>query len=123
MEAQVVDGKLIVGKPEGEGVGFPGISDSSGGETKVKASAPSKKGKFYRVVINQQDGPDGKFDVPLGVNGKVYLVKRGEEVLLPEDYFFVLRDSKIEQLIRNPGEEEQIITIARYSYNILGEVN
>lgn len=112
MEAQVVDGKLIIGKPEGEGI------NTASAETPV---APPKKQRKVRVMINQQDGPDGKFDVTLGVNGKVLLIKRGEEVEIPEEYFFVLRDAKIDQLVRNPGEEEQVITMSRYSYNVLGE--
>jgi len=123
MEATVVDGKLVLGKQDVENIGFPGIDTS----TEVKAKAPvaekPKGQKKIRVMINQQDGPDGKFDVPLGVNGKVLLIKRGAEVEIPEEYYFVLRDAKIAQLVRNPGEEEQIITIARYSYNVLGEVN
>jgi len=116
MEAQVVDGKtLVLGKQDGE--------DSPKAEAKAPVAEKPKGQKKIRIMINQQEGPDGKFDVSLGVNGKVLLIKRGAEVEIPEEYFFVLRDAKIDQLVRNPGEEEQIITIARYSYNILGEVN
>jgi len=108
----IVDGKIVIG----------GTGDES---SPVASTSPasSKKQKKIRVMINQQDGPDGKFDVPIGVNGKVLLIKRGEEVEIPEEYFFVLRDAKVDQLVRNPGEEEQIITMSRFSYNVLGEVN
>lgn len=108
----IVDGKIVIG--------------GTGSESSPVAStspASSKKQKKIRVMINQQDGPDGKFDVPIGVNGKVLLIKRGEEVEIPEEYFFVLRDAKVEQLVRNPGEEEQVLTMSRFSYNVLGEVN
>ena len=115
----IVDGKIVIGKQGGEGVGFPGAGD----DTSSAKESKSKKQKKIRVMINQQDGPDGKFDVPIGVNGKVLLIKRGEEVEIPEEYFFVLRDAKVDQLVRNPGEEEQIITMSRFSYNVLGEVN
>jgi hypothetical protein len=110
----IVDGKIVTGK-NAKGEGLP--------PSEVKASGSGKSKKKYRVIINQQDGPDGKYDVPLGVNGVVNLVKRGEEVVLDEDYFNVLKDAKIDRLVRNPGEEEQTITVARFSYTVLGEVN
>jgi hypothetical protein len=106
MGAKIVDGKVVLDEKE----------------KAEKPVAEAAKKKRYRIMINPQDGPDGKYDVTLGVNGRVIQIKRGEEVVIDEDYFKVLQDAKIDQLVRNPGEEEQLITISRYSYNILGEV-
>ena len=118
--ATIVDGKLVIKQPDGS----EGAAVLSQPEVKATAKAEkSRSQKKIRVVINPQEGSDGKFDVPLGVNGRVLLVKRGVEVAIPEEYFFVLRDAKVDQLVRNPGEEEQVITISRFSYNVLGEVN
>jgi hypothetical protein len=105
--AEIVDGKVKVTKE---------VTDDP-----VATKVAVKKQKLIRLMINPQDGPDGKYDVTLGVNGKVILIQRGKEVEIPEDYYSVLKDARIDQLIRNPGEEEQIISIARYSYNVLGE--
>ena len=118
--ATIVGNTIVIPKPDEEG--------STASQPEVKASSPKaeskpKAQKRIRVIINPQEGSDGKLDVTLGINGKVLLIKRGVEVAIPEDYFFVLRDAKVDQLVRNPGEEEQIITMSRYSYNVLGEVN
>lgn len=86
---------------------------------KKSKQEPEKK---YRVIINTQEGFDGKDDVKLGVNGRVFLVKRGHEVELPESYLGVLKDAKITQISKDDEGNEQIIDIPRFSYNILGEV-
>lgn len=61
-----------------------------GGE--VPAPAPAKT-RRVRILIAQEEGPMGSDPVPVGVNGRLMLVPRGEEVSIPEPYFEVLRNA------------------------------
>ena len=49
-----------------------------------------KSGKV-RIVITVTEEAGGNEPVPVGVNGKVMLIPRGEEVDIPESYFEVLQ--------------------------------
>ena len=115
--AKVVDGKLVVEK---EGA-VDETKEKEDGE-KTAPSPVAKKKKKYRVIINQQDSFDGKYDVPLGVNGVVHQIKRGVEVELDEDYLQVLKDSVIDQVVQDGEGNDEIIKIARYSFSVFGEV-
>lgn len=46
--------------------------------------------KFRRINIPRQDIPGGEEPVPVGVNGRVMFVPRGEDCWVPEDYIEVL---------------------------------
>lgn len=67
-------------------------------ESQVKASAvpPAPEGKRRMVTINipKQAGPGGGRPVPVGVNGRVALIKRAEWVEVPEEYVGVLENAK-----------------------------
>lgn len=71
----------------------------------AEAEAPRKM-----VVINipNQDIPgstEGKQPVPVGVNGKVYLIKRGVDVEVPIEVVGVLNDAKRVVYDRGPNGE------------------
>ncbi len=80
------------------------------------------KQKKYRVVIHPQEGIMGKDDVVLGINGNHLQVKRGYEVILPESYLNVLKDSKITHIGKNDDGTEDIREILRFSFEVRGEV-
>lgn len=46
-----------------------------------------------KIIIQRTDEPGGDEPVPLGVNGRVMLVPRGEEVEIPTAYFEVLKNA------------------------------
>lgn len=46
-----------------------------------------------RLMINRTEEPGGDEPVPIGVNGRIMLVPRGEEVEIPRPYFLVLRNA------------------------------
>ena len=55
--------------------------------TKDTASQPDDN-----VTVRLQEDETNKHDLPLGVNGKTYLLKRGEDVSVPRDVYEVLKD-------------------------------
>lgn len=63
-------------------------------EAKPKAAAKAEgKPKKVRLIVHGSDDEDGNEPIQLGVNGKVMLVPRGEEVEIPYAYFEVLKNA------------------------------
>jgi len=60
-------------------------------EENTQDAAPQKE-KRVKIIIQQSD-TDGQ-DVFVGVNGRPYLIQRGEEVEVPEHIVEVLRNAK-----------------------------
>jgi hypothetical protein len=119
-KAQLVNGKLVIDKDKND-VSSEGEA-KEGEATSSALVSKSEKKKRFKVMINQQDSFDGKYDVPLGVNGVVHQIKRGVEVILDEDYLQVLKDSIIDQVVQDGEGNDEIVKIARYSFSVLGEV-
>lgn len=59
----------------------------------AKQDAKSKKDGKVRVYINETEDSGGADPVVVGVNGKVMLIPRGEEVEIPYPYFEVLKNA------------------------------
>jgi len=86
-------------------------------EPKAKLS-----GDRYRVIIHQQDGPDGNEDVVIGVNGEVAQIKREHEVALTKEQISVLENAvyiRYEPIVNRPGEYHER-HIRRFNYTVLG---
>jgi hypothetical protein len=56
---------------------------------KGKEPSPDK----VRIIIQRTEEAGGDEPVPVGVNGKIMLVPRGEEVEIPVSYFEVLKNA------------------------------
>lgn len=66
----------------------------------IKAATDERPEKV-RIIINVTEETGGNDPVVVGVNGKVMLIPRGEEVEIPHPYFEVLKNAvthKYEQL-------------------------
>lgn len=59
-------------------------------ETETKQAAPAKEKRFE--IIIQTDGKD-KQPVPVGVNGKMWAIQRGKNVVVPQSVIEVLRNA------------------------------
>jgi|GEM_PF-3727395 len=88
-------------------------------DTEVKAKP---KEKLFKIIIDEQAGPDAHEDVFVGVNGKHYLIKRGHEVVVPEGVVNVLRESITAKIIKHEDGTEEIKHIPRIAFRVLGEV-
>lgn len=79
-----------------------------------------------RVMFHNQEGEDGKEDVVLGLNGRVFQVKREVEVTIPEDVFNAcIVNATYTKYSQSKGPDGEIITTAyperRFSYSMLGQ--
>lgn len=60
------------------------------------AAAADQKGlndKKYRLTIHEQEGPNGRDAVKVSVNGYASVIKRNEEVIVPERVINVLKNA------------------------------
>lgn len=59
-----------------------------------EAEAPEAPGKTtVDIIIHSQDGPGGKDDVGVGLNGRVWNIKRDHKVSVPLGVYNVLMDA------------------------------
>ena len=88
----------------------------------VKEPAPAKK--FYRVRFHERTGTNEPVNVVLGINGNVLVIKRGEEVILPEDYVTLARSCVISYTYPALDGSKNVrkrITRPRCPFDLLGE--
>jgi hypothetical protein len=71
---------------EQEGVESEGVVDS---QEDAKPSRP----KFVSISIPKTEGDTGSKDVFVAVNGRTYLIKRGETVRVPYGVYSALKDA------------------------------
>lgn len=77
----------------------------------------AEKIKKYKVTIHSGEDKDSG-DVVLGVNGKLIQVQRNKEVILPAEYVEVLRNAKIETIVKDPETgKESPITMMRFPFS------
>jgi len=86
------------------------------------AAADPVEKKRVRIIIHEQDGPDGTQDVVIGLNGIVAQIKREHEVALTLEQVGVLDNAvyrRYEPIATLPGEYTER-NVRRYNYTILG---
>ena len=80
--------------------------------------------KYFRVRFHERQTATEPVNVTLGVNGEILVIRRGEEVILPEEYVELARSCVIrgkypvasgQKTIRKP------FTMPRCSFDLLGE--
>lgn len=91
----------------------------TGGSRAVPASAPNGK---VKLIIQRTDDAGGDEPVPVGVNGRVMLIPRGEEVEIPKPYFEVLKNAvkHIYEPLKDGGMNPIPRKVAMYPYQVLG---
>lgn len=83
-----------------------------------QAEAVVKAQPKYRLVIYQQEGPEGKEPVFVGVNGYGYMIRRGEEVIVPRGVVSVLEEAVEIQVTKNDKTGDDVETpIKRFSFH------
>jgi hypothetical protein len=80
------------------------------------------KERMHEITIHAQEGFEGKDDVKVGVNGKVYQIKRGFKVQIPESVLRNLEDCKYTIVSRDDQGNEDIREVPRFSYTYHGVV-
>ena len=95
---------------------FPAKKASS----RKKSSAKASKSDMVRLILSEQSGAGGDRPVPVGVNGKIMLIPRGEEVEIPRSYFEVLKAAQTQ--ITNQESEHGILKtrdVSSYPFQLL----
>lgn len=92
------------------------------GRTRNDDEGPIMNDRKFKVIINADRSHEGNTDVLLGNNGVIYQVQRDKEIVLPERFLNVLKDSKYTIYTRNDDGTEDVREVPRYSFNVLGEV-
>lgn len=69
----------------------PAMHGSAPNPLSPQQSAPGRN--KVKLIIHKTDEPGGSEPVPVGVNGKVMLIPRGEPVEIPEDYYHALSNA------------------------------
>lgn len=96
------------------------------GEVMVPPAKDDEKLSGKKVIIHiHDDGEEGESrPVPVGVNGRLMLIPRGEDVTIPIEYKEVLDHAKKSIPIRN---RDNHITgwrdVHQYGYNVVGYAN
>lgn len=82
-----------------------------------RAAHVSANGKV-KLIIQRTDDAGGDEPVPVGVNGRVMLVPRGEEVEIPQPYFEVLKNAvkHIYEPLKDGGINPIPRKVAMYPY-------
>ena len=87
-------------------------------------AANTKPMRYLRVKLAVHSNPNEYNKVPVGVNGQILWLTRGVEIVLPENYVDVLRQSVQTQYAESDNPEvpyKNVGTMHRYPLEILGE--
>lgn len=89
-------------------------------EGRRAAPASASNGKV-KLIIQRTDDAGGDEPVPVGVNGRVMLVPRGEEVEIPKSYFEVLKNAvkHIYEPLKDGGMNPIPRKVAMYPYQVI----
>ncbi|MCA0276250.1 MAG: hypothetical protein LCH86_09610 [Proteobacteria bacterium] len=99
------------------------VEDDPAPKATKAVTAGETSGKKITIMIPNQETPGstmGKEAVPVGVNGKVYLIKRGVPVDVPEAVVAVLKNANKVQYDRGPnGEPINPTLVPTHPFSIL----
>ena len=80
--------------------------------------------KYFRVRFHERQTPTEPVNVVLGINGEILVVKRGELVILPEEFVELARSCVLRCYFPVPEGQKTVrkkMTMPRCSFDLLGE--
>lgn len=91
----------------------------------AEQAAASKDAKRVKIKIHEGGGADGDAPVKVGVNGRMYVIRRDAEVAVPREVLNVLRLAKQTVMMQNGTNPDGTIryterNVPRYSFEVLG---
>ena len=69
------------------------------------------KPKMFKLTINAEDSVEGRSDVFVGLNGNSYLIRRNEEVVVPEGVIEILKNT----VVHTTSQTGEPLHISRYN--------
>jgi len=77
--------------------------------------------KLYKIIVDEQAGVDGMSDVVVGVNGNIYQIARGHEVVVKGSVVQALQDA-IYTKYKYDGKGNTVeYQVPRFPVRVLGE--
>ena len=102
----------IFGEEAQDAIHAPMVADEELDATTAPAPA-EKKERMFVIEIDEVEGfPNFE---KVGVNGKIYKIKRGEEVTVPQSVVHVLQNAVAERLLQTDAGGRVTTTRQRYS--------
>ena len=102
-------------KKPGEQTEQPGANSTPpapGGDTKKPVESKPKAEKYFVISIGTTNDPMGDVDAQVGVNGRMWRIRRGYAVAVPESVVEVLKNGVqtryFETKNKHTGEVEQV---------------
>ncbi len=80
--------------------------------------------KYFKVRFHERQTPTEPVNVTLGINGEILVIRRGEEVILPEEFVELARSCVIRYKFPVASGQKTIrkpFTMPRCSFDLLGE--
>jgi len=94
-----------------------GLSEDESSEEKTTTKLEKKKASKDMVTIIVATKEDDDQPVPVGLNGKVYRMVRGEEVTVPKGVVEILNNAKQRIRDKKTGQDREILS---YPFQIVG---
>lgn len=108
----------VHGGTNGGGVEEEDHPDAVSADAKVDGYKEGDHGKRVAITIFEQDGDGGDQPVPVGVNGRVYVIKRGVRVMVPRAVVNVLNDAVVTQMEHTGSGEHKERQYRRFSLQV-----
>jgi hypothetical protein len=90
-------------------------------EKEIPVKEVTKGTNYVTLVVHKQSGATGSHDVPVGVNGKTWLIKRGLEVRVPDYIEEALRHALQYEMGYDPENHSTPINeVLTYPYSVVG---
>lgn len=75
-------------------------------------------GRKATITIHANESAGGSDDVPVGINGFMYMIRRGEPVEVPFEVLDVLQNAISQHLSNGKGSEVIVKDIPRFAYTV-----
>ena len=86
----------------------------------TKTILEETKSDRVRIIIAEQEGDENQGDVILGLNGKIFQIKRGFPVEIPRDLLEILNHAVTTKMTQNMETQEMSYRdVPRFPYQVL----
>lgn len=98
-----------------------GAQDEKGEEVDLGVVQQNKE-RFLKVRFHAKSNPNDTDNVTLGVNGEVLVIKREEEIIIPERFVECARHATYPQFTQLPNQARKVTgKVMTFPFDLLGE--
>lgn len=98
-----------------------GYKDEEGVKVDIKPAVTNAE-KYFKVRFHAKSNPNDTDNVTLGVNGEILVIKREEEIIIPERFVECARHATYPQFTQLPNEPRKMTgKVMTFPLDILGE--